>query len=368
MTSEGLPVPDRLPGELFDLAVALVAIPSTSRSEARIADALEADLRRCSHLRVERIGDSLVARTELGRARRVVLAGHLDTVPASGNAGARVEGDVLYGLGSVDMKGGIAVLVDLARSLRAPDADITYIFYACEEVDHSENALAHLARERPELIRADAAVLCEPTGRVMEAGCQGTMRVAVRIGGRRAHSARPWMGSNAIHRTGGLLSMLASYEGRHVVIDGCEYAEQLQAVKIEGGVAGNVVPDEALVVLNYRFAPDRSSLEAETALRSLLGPVIDTSAGDAIDVLDAAEGAPPSLSSPLLAALRDATSKPPKAKVGWTDVATFHAAGVPAANFGPGDPALAHSPEERVTRSELVGARKVLAEVLGSRF
>jgi len=357
---------DRLPLDLLELAACLVEIPSVSHHEADLADVLESELSRCGHLELERLGNSIVARTQLSRAVRLVLAGHIDTVapPGGESAATRVDGDVLHGLGAVDMKGGVALLVDLARSVKEPGVDVTYVFYACEEVDHRYNELDLISRERPELLRGQAAVLLEPTGGVVQAGCQGTMRAMVRLAGRRAHTARPWMGVNAIHRAGHLLCLLERYTGRKVVIDDCEYAEQLQAVGIEGGVAGNVVPDEARITLNYRFAPDRSLREAEAALRELLCPVIDESAGDTITVLDAAPAAAPSLGDPLLARLVDVTGKPPQAKVGWTDVATFYGAGVPAANFGPGDPELAHTEDEHVSRDELAFARRVLGELV----
>lgn len=355
-----------LPDDLFDLAAALVDIPSQSRKEGRLAGILEADLRSCSHLDVLRVGDSVVARTGLGRAERVCLAGHMDTVRPAGNERARVEEGTLWGVGSVDMKGGIAVLLDLARTVEEPVVDLTYVFYACEEIDHSENALGRIAVESPEVIAADAAVLCEPTGGVVQAGCQGTMRARVRLGGRPAHTARPWMGRNAIHRMAPLLALLGSYDSRRVELDGCEYADQLQAVRVEGGVAGNVVPGEAELTLNYRFAPDRSEAEAEAELRRLLSPVLDEVIGDRVEVLDIAPGAPPFLRHPLIAKLVGATGRPPEAKVGWTDVATFFAAGVPAANFGPGDPSLAHSPDEHVSEAELAEARRVLAALISA--
>ncbi len=351
---------------LLSLAAELVDIPSVSHHERAIADRIEAQLRAAAHLEVERIGDSVVARTSLGRRKRLLLAGHLDTVPPFGDDGLRLDGDTLWGLGAVDMKGGLAVLLDLAVSTPAPAVDVTYLFYACEEVDRSHNALGRLADERPELLQADAAVLGEPTGGWVEAGCQGTMRLAVRLGGRRAHTARPWMGRNAIHRLAPVLTALAEYEPRRVVLDGCEFTEQLQAVRVDGGFAGNVVPDSVLLEVNHRFAPDRSIAEAEAGVRAVLGAGLDPTWGDEVRVVDAAAGAPPALDHPLLAALVAASSHPPRAKVGWTDVATLWAVGVPAANYGPGDPALAHTPDEHVSEGELHTVRRALAGVLGS--
>jgi succinyl-diaminopimelate desuccinylase len=351
--------------DLLAFAAELVDIPSVSHDEAALADRVEDDLGRCSHLQVQRLGDTVIARTDTGRDRRVLLGGHLDTVPPFDDGGFRVEGDTLWGLGAVDMKGGVAVLMDLARAATAPAADITLVLYACEEVERRHNALGLLAAERPELLAADAAVLCEPTGNVVEAGCQGTMRVEATVRGRRAHTARPWVGVNAVHRCAPLLEALANYEPRRVVIDGCEYAEQVQAVRIDGGVAGNVVPDRATVTVNHRFAPDRDAAQAEAALRELLEGTLAPGAGDRVEVVDVAPAAPPALGHPVLASLVAASGAPARAKLGWTDVATCFEAGIPAANFGPGDPLLAHTPDEHVTGAALDAARAVLGALVG---
>jgi succinyl-diaminopimelate desuccinylase len=350
--------------DLLALTAELVAISSVSHHEAALADRVETELRAAGHLEVERVEDTVVARTRLGRARRVVLAGHLDTVPPFDDGGARVEGDTLWGLGAVDMKGGVAVLLELAATVRAPALDVTYVLYACEEVSRRDNALGRLAATRPELLAGDAAVLGEPTAGVVEAGCQGTMRAVVSVGGRRAHSARPWTGVNAVHRLAPVLGVLERYVPRPVVLDGCEYTEQLQAVRVEGGVADNVVPDRATLTINYRFAPDRDTASAEQTLRDMFVPVLDASRGDTLEIADAAPGAVPALGHPVLASLVTATGAPPRAKLGWTDVATFAEIGVPATNFGPGDPLLAHTPDEHVSRRELEQVRDVLATVL----
>jgi succinyl-diaminopimelate desuccinylase len=265
------------------------------------------------------------------------------------------------------MKGGVAVLLELARSIGAPELDVTYVLYACEEVERRHNELGHLAASRPDLLGGDAAVLGEPTAGIVEAGCQGTMRVKVSLGGRRAHTARPWTGVNAVHRLGRVLSALERFEGRRVELDGCIFVEQLQAVAVEGGIAGNVVPDRASVTINYRFAPDRDAEAAEVALVEFLAPVFEPARGDVLEVLDASSGAPPALGHPVLAALVDATGKLPSAKLGWTDVATFAARGMPATNFGPGDPLLAHTSEEHVTRAELEHVHDVLARLITAR-
>ncbi len=306
------------------------------------------------------MGDNLVARTALGRERRLVLAGHTDTVPPNGNERARIDGDVLWGIGSADMKAGVAVLLELARTVPAPAVDTTYVFYECEEIDSRYNGVERLFRERPDLVAGDAALLAEPTAAAVEAGCQGTMRVVATMTGERAHSARPWLGRNAIHRLAPVLAAVAAYEERRVELDGCHFREALQAVRVEGGVASNVVPDAASLTINHRFAPDRTPAEAETHVREVVGPV------DGFELVDVAPGAPPSLGHPLLQALLSATGQPPRAKLGWTDVARFAARGVPATNFGPGDPNVAHSAGERVTRGDLETVYGVLRTLLAA--
>ena len=365
------PVEADLPGgsrpDLLALAAELVDVPSLSHEESMLADAVEGDLSQVDALTVERLGDTVVARTDLGLPSRIVLAGHLDTVPGDTEAGAVVVGEVLQGLGAVDMKGGVAVMLALAVTITDPVMDTTFVFYPCEEVGREYNGLSRLASERPDLLAADAAVLGEPTSGLIEAGCQGTLHADINFGGSRAHTARPFMGVNAIHRVGPTLELLSRFEPRRVTIDGCEYAEQLQAVSISGGVASNVVPDAATVRVNYRFAPDRSAKDAEQYLRSVLAPFLDASMGDELVVTDLVAGALPSLTQPTIAKLVEATGCMPKAKVGWTDAATFAAIGVPATNFGPGDPLLAHTSHERVTRAELERAYSVLEGVLSGR-
>ena len=334
--------------DLVALTADLVNIPSVSHHEADLADHLEGVLRRLPWLDVARHGDNVVARTDLGRRYRLILAGHTDTVPPDGNAPARVEGDTVHGLGTSDMKSGLAVFLELARTVDEPAVDLTYVFYAGEEVESRHNGLGHLARDRPELLTGDAAILGEPTAGAIEAGCQGTLRLAVTVRGRRAHTARPWMGVNAVHRLGPVLSVVGSYEGRRPVLGGCEFAEAMQAVAVEGGVAANVVPDEARLTLNHRFAPDRTSEEAEHRIRDLLAPALGPD--DSVDLVDVAPGAPPALDHPLLAALVERAGLGVRAKLGWTDVARFATLGIPACNLGPGDPTLAHRADERAER------------------
>jgi succinyl-diaminopimelate desuccinylase len=325
---------------------------------------VESELRNHRYLSVDRIGDNVVARSFFGRSTRVVVAGHLDTVPPFGTDGPRVVDDTLWGLGAVDMKGGLAVMLWLARQLERAEVDVTLVFYACEEIERAANGLGQLARDHPELLVSDAALLMEPTGGVVEAGCQGTMRVQVTLKGRRAHAARPHKGVNALHRMGRLLQLVDSYEPRTVVIDGCSYTERLQAVLASAGVAPNVVPDKATVTLNHRFAPDRDITSAKASVFQLLSGGLDEALGDEIELVDAAAGAPPALSNPFLSRLVQVTGESPRAKVGWTDVATFATLGIPATNFGPGDPLLAHSADEHVSVTELAWARQVLETFL----
>lgn len=348
--------------DLLALTASLVAIPSVSHVEGALTDHLEHELRALPHLDVERVGANLVARTHLDRPTRVVLAGHTDTVPANGNAEARIEGDVLWGLGSADMKGGLAVMLALAQRVPTPAVDVTFVFYAGEEVAAEHNGLGHLLRDRPDLLAGDVAILGEPTGGELEAGCQGTLKLEVVLRGQRAHTARPWMGRNAIHRLSALLRAVEGFEERQPEIQRCRYREALQAVLVSGGVAGNVVPDEATVILNHRFAPDRTEAEAAAEVRALLAPVLEE--GDEVRVIDSAPAAAPGLDHPILRALVDDHHLAVTAKLGWTDVARFAALGVPACNLGPGDATLAHTADERVDRSSLERAYVVLHAVL----
>ena len=339
-----------------------MAIRSESHDEAALADHVQQRLNAAGGLVVERLGDNVVARSQLGRNQRLVVAGHLDTVPANDNTEPKIDGDVLWGLGAADMKGGLAVMLELATTVTEPAVDVTWVFYTAEEVAAEDNGLGHLFDQRPDLVAGDAAILGEPTDATLEVGCQGTMRVQVSFLGARAHTARPWMGRNAVHRAGRLLAALEDYEERRPVIDGCEYREALQAVFVEGGVAGNVVPDRAVVTLNHRFAPDRNADEARDHVASVAAPYL--AEGDELEVLDVAGAAPPGLTHPLLAGLRDRNRLAVRAKLGWTDVSRFAAAGIPAVNFGPGDSTLAHTKDERVERRSLDAVHHALADLL----
>ena len=351
--------------QLEQLAIDLINVASPSRSEAALAEVIASRLRETSHLNVVRIGDNVVARTKLGRRRRVVIAGHLDTV-STGAAVARADGRLLWGLGAADMKGTVAAMVLLAESLDHPAVDLTWIFYAREEISRSESGLLEVVQHDASLLEGDVAILGEPTDAIVEAGCQGTLRISITLVGVTAHTARPFMGVNAIHRAAPLLATLAAAASspRVAMIDGIDFAEQIQVVGISGGSAGNVVPGSATVVVNHRFAPDRKVDQALTWVRSIIEPHLDLVGGDEIVVEDAADGALPHLGDPVLHRLVELTGGAVRAKVGWTDVATFAALGLPAANFGAGDPLLAHHPDERVDLDSLAAVHRTLGELL----
>jgi succinyl-diaminopimelate desuccinylase len=338
-----------------DLTAVLVDIPSVSETEAELADAVERALRRLAHLEVIRSGCTVLARTNLGRGSRVVFAGHLDTVPVNDNLPSRRVGEILHGCGTVDMKGGDAVMLHLAATIAEPRHDLTFVFYDCEEIEAARNGLGRIERELPDWLTGDLAVVCEPSNGVIEAGCQGSMRIELRTAGKRAHTARAWMGDNAIHAVGEALRRLADYRARVVDIDGCAYREGLQAVRIHGGVAGNVVPDECVLTVNHRFAPDRTTAQAEQHLREVFE-------GFDVTVVDFAAGALPGLQAPAARELVEAAGGEPVAKLGWTDVARFAALGLPAVNFGPGDPTLAHTQQEHVPVEQIRQCAKVLAK------
>jgi succinyl-diaminopimelate desuccinylase len=351
--------------DLLALTETLCEIPSVSGTEAALADVVEARLRAGrAGLRVERIGANVVARTDFGRDRRVVLGGHLDTVPANGNASPRREGDVLHGLGSADMKGGLAVMLALADDLggaREPRFDVTIVLYEGEEVADEHNGLRRLFEEAPALVQGDLAILLEPTGGWVEAGCQGTISVRATFAGARAHSARPWMGVNAIHKAAPLLDRCARFEAATVDVDSLEYREALQVVRIEGGIANNVVPDSCSVVINRRYAPSRSLDDAVAEVVAFCSEA----GADAVEVSNASMAAPPNLTNPLIAEMIGVYDLAVRPKLGWTDVARFAAHGIAACNFGPGEPELAHTAAERVERVQLDACLALLEKFLG---
>lgn len=361
MHPDGLVVLD-LTTDVVTLTEQLVNIESVSHHEETIANAVEAAIAGYAHLTLTRRGNTIVARTDLGRSERVVIAGHLDTVPVNGNLPVRREetsdGGVLHGLGTCDMKAGDAVILRLAAMLTEPNRDVTYIWYEAEEIESVFNGLRLLAEGDPELMRADFAILMEPSDAVVEAGCQGTLRADVRTTGEAAHAARSWRGVNAIHAAAGILNRLAEFTPRQPIIDGLTYREGLNAVGISGGVAGNVIPDACVVSVNYRFAPDRSAAEAEVFVR-------DYFAGFDVTVTDVAPGALPGLSNPAARAFIQAVGGVVNPKFGWTDVARFSALGVPAVNFGPGDPMFAHRADEHVRIADIIRCEQQLTKWLG---
>ena len=345
------------------LTAALVDAPSVSGAEQQLADAVEQALRSLPRLRVDRFGNNVVARTEFGLPERVVLAGHLDTVPIAENVPSKIEDGRLYGCGATDMKSGVAVQLKIAYEVGSadgatPNRDLTFVFYDCEEIEAVRNGLGHLVREHPEWLTGDFAVLFEGTDGQIEGGCKGTMRAQVTTRGVRAHSGRDWLGVNAIHAAAPILTRLAEYQARQVDVEGLVYRECLNAVGIAGGVAGNVIPDECTVTVNYRFAPDRSEQQAAEHVREVF-------AGFEVEVTDSSPAASPGLSLPAAAEFARVVGGTPVAKQGWTDVARFAGLGVPAVNFGPGDPQLAHTRGEYVELERIVQAVAKVRSWLG---
>lgn len=336
-----------------ELTRQLCDIESVSGDETLIADSIMAALAASEHLEITRDGDAIVARTMLGRGQRVVIAGHIDTVPVNDNVPVVEAGGYLIGRGTVDMKGGVAVALKLAAELTAPPVDLTWIWYDHEEVDSALNGLGRLERNHPDLLHGDFAILGEPTSATVEGGCNGTARANVTLRGVRAHSARSWVGHNAIHDAAVVLGILAAYEPAQLEVDGLVYREGLNAVGISGGVAGNVIPDLAVVSINFRFAPSRSAAEAEAHLREVF-------AGFELEITDMAEGARPGLDAPLAQSFLAAVGGRAAPKYGWTDVARFSALGIPAVNYGPGDPLRAHADDERVAVSEILECERGL--------
>ncbi len=347
-----------LTADPVELTASLVDVPSVSGQEAVLADAVAAALaEQAPQLHLLRSGNTVLARTDLGRERRVLLAGHLDTVPNADNLPSRRVGDLLYGCGTSDMKSGDAVILHLAATVPEPVHDLTVVLYDCEEVAAARNGLGRIEREHLEWLAADLAILAEPTSGLVEAGCQGTLRATVRTAGRRAHSARSWLGSNAIHAAGEVLARLAVYRARTVEIDGCTYREGMQAVGISGGVAGNVVPDLCEVTVNFRFAPNRSLPEAQEHVRGVLH-------GFDLEFTDGSPGALPGLDAAAARGFLAASGAEPVAKYGWTDVSRFAALGIPALNYGPGDPNLAHTRDEHVRTDRITSCTEVLRRYL----
>ncbi len=339
-----------LTADLVTLLQAITDVESVSGNERQLANMVEEALRDCQHLEVTRDGDCVVARTHLGRDQRVVIAGHLDTVPVANNLPSRLEetadGLHVVGRGSCDMKGGVAVQLQLAAELSDVNRDVTWVFYDHEEVDADLNGLGRLAENSPELLEADFAVLMEPTNATIEGGCQGTCRITITVPGRAAHSARSWLGRNAIHGLSDVLERINAYDAREVDVEGLTYREGLNAIRVSGGVAGNVIPPSASIEINYRFAPDKSPDQALTELRRVFD-------GYSFELTDMSPAARPGLDREIARDFVNSVGATPKPKYGWTDVARFSALGIPAVNYGPADPALAHTDHEYCPANQL---------------
>ena len=372
--------------DALSLTRQMIDIPSVSGQEGPLADAVEAALRSAGFgsapaLEILRDGDAVCARTLLGLPQRVVLAGHLDTVPIADNVPGRTEirdgVEVVWGRGSVEMLGGCAAALALACEAgpliaegahAALTADVTWIFYDHEEVASHLNGLGRLQRNHPRWLAGDLALLGEPTAAHVEGGCNGTLRVIARFPGRAAHSARAWMGSNAIHAMAPVIERIADYGNPVELVDGLEFRESLSVVRVEGGIANNVIPEAASMTVNYRFAPSKRADDALEWVRSLFEGTDAT-----IEVDDLCEGARPGADSPVaerfLAVARRVAAEAGAelglaAKVGWTDVARFTQVGVPAMNFGPGDPLLAHTRDEHAPVSDIVRVHRTLRAFL----
>lgn len=350
-----------LSSNVAELTRDLCDIESVSGNEQVLADAIFDTLSDFSHLELVRDGNAIVAKTNLGRESRVLIAGHIDTVPVADNLPSKLMSfereQVIFGRGSVDMKAGVAVMLKLATELVSPRFDVSWIFYDQEEVESAKNGLGRLARNHPELITGDFAVLCEPTAAIIEGGCNGTIRAELKFSGKKAHSARPWMGENAIHKMAQTLQLLSTIGPKEIEVDGLVYKESLSAVRVEGGIAGNVIPDNAKLTVNYRFAPERSVAEASEFLVKLFSDV-------SVEIVDSAPGARPGLNSEAAKLFVAAISAPVSAKYGWTDVARFSEFGIPAVNYGPGDPNRAHADDENVPVSQIYGCEAGLRKWL----
>ena len=358
-----MPVNLDLKSDVVDLTRVICDIESVSGNEKELADSIESALKQYSHLEIIRDGDAIIAKTNLGRDKRVVIAGHIDTVPIADNLPTKLvsleRSHVLFGRGTVDMKAGVAVQLKLAAELTEPNVDITWVFYDHEEVDSSLNGLGRISRNKPELLAGNFAVLCEPSNARVEGGCNGTMRAQITLSGVKAHSARSWMGENALHKAAGPLTILANYTPLEVEVDGLVYRESLNAVIMSSGIAANVIPDQAVITVNYRYAPSKNNVDAENYLREVF-------ASFDLVITDFADGARPGLDLPEAASFVEATGTTPFPKYGWTDVARFSALGIPAVNFGPGDPNKAHADDEAVEIDQIYACENALRSWLSA--
>lgn len=351
---------------LFELTKDLIQINSVSGNEKQLVDKLENHLKSFSHLKLTRISNTLVAECKKPETAQIILAGHVDTVPPASNETVKIVGNTLYGLGACDMKGGIAVMIKLAESAKDFNVSTRFIFYESEEVEINKNGLQLLSRRQPELLKADGAILLEPTNSQLELGCQGVLLFNIQVKGVKAHAARPWKGVNSITRAPKIIESVKSFPKKKVMLEGVCYKESLEPVKFNSGSATNVIPDLAEITLSYRFAPDKSADIAQAEIFSHFKHVLDNSLGDNIVILEARNGAYPASKSGIFKQLFELTSNKVSAKLGWTDVAFFSENQTVAVNFGPGDPQLAHSPDEKLEKGELEQSYKILTQFLKS--
>jgi succinyl-diaminopimelate desuccinylase len=339
----------------------LVDIPSESRDEAAIREHVRAAVP--APFAEVYAGDEafLWARERRPRVPLLVLAGHYDTVPAQGNIPGRLEDGWVVGCGASDMKGGVAVALELAQALGASEpgpVDVALLLFGREELPPSFNPLPALFDGCPLVHEASLAVLLEPTDLEIQAGCVGNVTARVTFHGRSGHSARPWLADNAIHRAIDGLSRVAAHERREAVVAGLPFFEVVSVTRLEGGVADNVVPGSAVATLNLRYPPDRTPDEAEDLLRALL-PTDAT-----IDIVGNSPPGDVSVDAALAQSLRAAGDFEVAPKQAWTNVADFTSRGIPAVNFGPGATRYAHAVDERVEIASLVRAYEALSRVV----
>jgi succinyl-diaminopimelate desuccinylase len=344
-----------LADRLASRALELVDVPSESRDEATLAAHVLGVLRD-GGVDVRDAGDSCILAGVTARGERpfVLLTGHLDTVPAQGNRPGRRDADAVHGLGAADMKGAVAVMLELALARPATTLDLGYVLFPREELPFGESALTPLLEREPGLREADLVVVMEPTANAIHAGCLGNVNATWTFHGRSGHSARPWLADNAIHRAAEGIRAVAQVEPIPHDFDGLRFTEVVSVTRIASGIAGNVIPGEAVATVNYRYAPGRSAADAETWLRDLCDPY------GTLVIEGNAPSAPVAVGNPLAQRLIATGDLAVEAKQAWTPVAEFAAAGVDAVNFGPGDPAQAHAREEHVGIDALVRCYETL--------
>ncbi len=339
----------------------LVDLPSESRDEAAIAAHVLGVLRDRG-VAVRDAGDTCVV-AECGAADGplVILAGHFDTVPAQGNRPGRRDADAVHGLGASDMKAALAVMIETALLLRGASKRVALCLFGREELGIAESALTPLLGRDAQLRGAEVALVMEPTDNALQGGCLGNVNATWTFTGRSGHSARPWLADNAITHAAAAITALHAVPAERVEFDGLEFAEVASVTQIAGGIAENVIPDAIACHVNYRYAPGRSAADAEARLQGLCA---DPHASLVIDS-NAPSGAV-AVRHPLVQELVRAGSLAVAPKQAWTPVAEFAAAGIPAVNFGPGDPAYAHRRDERVRLDALVKSARTLEAFLCS--